>query len=120
MRTRSAHGSGLRSRTWRQRSPDAGLDQSKCAAFCVEALEKALAKYGALKIFNTDQGSQFTSSGLIDVLTDAKVKIRMDGKSRWIDKRMIKRLYSGRLGMNAFTCTPRKDAQRRRLVSTHG
>jgi putative transposase len=72
--------------------PTRGLHQSKYAAFCVEALEKALAKHGAPKIFNTDQGSQFTSSGWIEVLTDAKVKIRMDGKSRWIDKRMIERL----------------------------
>ena len=61
--------------------------------FCVEALKEALAKYGTPEIFNTDQGSQFTSGAWIDVLTEAKVKISMDGKGRWIDNRMIERLW---------------------------
>jgi putative transposase len=69
------------------------FSNSMDAAFCVEALKKALVKHGAPKIFNTDQGSQFTSSDWIDVLTDAKVKISMDGKGRWIDNRMIERLW---------------------------
>ena len=43
------------------------------ADFCIEALKEALAKYGKPKIFNTDQGSQFTSGAWIDVLTDAKI-----------------------------------------------
>ena len=55
----------------------AALQQHVC---CVEALKEALAKYGAPEIFNTDQGSQFTSGDWIDVLTDAKIKISMDGK----------------------------------------
>lgn len=63
------------------------------ADFCVEALKEALAKYGTPEIFNTDQGSQFTSGAWIDVLTEAKVKISMDGKGRWIDNRMIERLW---------------------------
>ena len=63
------------------------------AEFCVEALKDALAKHGTPEIFNTDQGSQFTSGDWIDVLTDAKVKISMDGKERWIDNRMIERLW---------------------------
>jgi len=58
----------------------------------VEALKEALAKHGAPEIFNTDQGSQFTSGDWIDLLTDAKVKISMDGKCRWIDNLTIKRL----------------------------
>ena len=61
--------------------------------FCVEALKEALAKYGTPEIFNTDQGSQFTSGAWIDVLTEAKVKISMAGKGRWIDNRMIERLW---------------------------
>ena len=63
------------------------------ADFCVAALKEALATYGPPEIFNTDQGSQFTSSDWIDVLNEAKVKISMDGKGRWIDNRMIERLW---------------------------
>ena len=63
------------------------------ADFCVAALKEALAKYGPPDIFNTDQGSQFTSSDWIDELKEAKVKISMDGKGRWIDNRMIERLW---------------------------
>jgi putative transposase len=48
------------------------LSNSMDAAFCVEALEEALAKHGKPEIFNTDQGSQFTSGNWIDVLTDAR------------------------------------------------
>jgi putative transposase len=68
------------------------LSNSMDAAFCVEALKEALANHGTPEIFNTDQGSQFTSGDWIDVLTDAKTKISMDGKGRWIDNRMIERL----------------------------
>ncbi len=50
------------------------------AAFCVEALEEALAKHGKPEIFNTDQGSQFTSLDFTSVLLDANVAISMDGK----------------------------------------
>jgi len=63
------------------------------ADFCVEALKEAIAKYGKPEIFNTDQGSQFTSGDWIEVLSDAKIKISMDGKGRWIDNRMIERLW---------------------------
>ncbi|NHQ75999.1 IS3 family transposase [Roseovarius gahaiensis] len=63
------------------------------ADFCVAALKEPLAKYGPPEIFNTDQGSQFTSSDWIDELKKAKVKISMDGKGRWIDNRMIERLW---------------------------
>ena len=63
------------------------------ADFCVEALKEAIARYGAPEIFNSDQGSQFTSGAWIDVLTDAKIKISMDGKGAWRDNRMIERLW---------------------------
>jgi putative transposase len=69
------------------------LSNSMDTAFCVEALKEALAKHGTPEIFNTDQGSQFTSGDWIDVLTEAKIKISMDGKGRWIDNRMIERLW---------------------------
>lgn len=63
------------------------------ADFCVEALKEALARYGKPDIFNTDQGSQFTSFDFTDVLKDAKVKISMDGKGRWMDNVFIERLW---------------------------
>ena len=50
-------------------------------------------KHGAPEISNTDQGSQFTIGARIDVLIEAKVKVRIDGKSRWIDNRMIEGLW---------------------------
>ncbi|MEO8316136.1 MAG: IS3 family transposase [Pseudomonadota bacterium] len=61
--------------------------------FCVEALQEALERHGRPEIFNTDQGSQFTSGDWIDTLTDAQVKISMDGKGRWIDNVFIERLW---------------------------
>ncbi len=61
--------------------------------FCTEALEEALAKYGRPKIFNTDQGSQFTSQEFTEVLKRAGVRISMDGKGRWMDNIFIERLW---------------------------
>ena len=50
--------------------------------FCVKALEEAIENYGCQKIFNTDQGSQFTSYSFTSVLKDAGIRISMDGKGR--------------------------------------
>ena len=61
--------------------------------FCVEALQEALAKYGSPEIFNTDQGSQFTSVDFTSVLKQAGVQISMDGKGRWMDNVFIERLW---------------------------
>jgi putative transposase len=69
------------------------LSNTLSADFCVEALEEALAKFGAPEIFNTDQGSQFTSDEWIKVLDDAGVAVSMDGKGRWIDNVFIERLW---------------------------
>ena len=69
------------------------LSNTMDAGFCIEALKEALATYGPPEIFNSDQGSQFTSTDFTDVLKDAKVKISMDGRGRWIDNRMIERLW---------------------------
>ena len=63
------------------------------AAFCVEALEEALAKHGKPEIFNTDQGSQFTSLEFTRVLLDANVAISMDGKGAWRDNVFVERLW---------------------------
>ena len=69
------------------------LSNTLTADFCVEALEEAISKFGAPEIFNTDQGSQFTSEEWINVLKAAGVAISMDGKGRWIDNVFIERLW---------------------------
>ena len=63
------------------------------AEFCVEALREALAKHGKPEIFNTDQGSQFTSIDFTDVLLDNGVAISMDGKGAWRDNVFVERLW---------------------------
>ncbi len=69
------------------------LSNTLDASFCVEALEEAIAKYGKPEIMNTDQGSQYTGAGWITTLTDAKVKISMDGRGRYLDNIFIERLW---------------------------
>jgi Integrase core domain len=61
--------------------------------FCIEALEEALKRFGRPDIFNTDQGSQFTSPRFTGVLQDAGVRISMDGRGRWMDNVFIERLW---------------------------
>ncbi|MCZ7663983.1 MAG: IS3 family transposase [Thermoleophilia bacterium] len=63
------------------------------ASFCVEALEEALERYGAPEIFNTDQGSQFTSEDFTGLLLSRGVRISMDGRGRWMDNVFIERLW---------------------------
>ena len=63
------------------------------AAFCIEALEEALARYGAPDIFNSDQGSQFTSHVFTDVLLKTGIAISMDGKGSWRDNVFVERLW---------------------------
>jgi putative transposase len=69
------------------------LSNTMDSSFCVEALEEALARYGKPEIFNTDQGSQFTSAAFTDVLLRAGVRISMDGRGRWMDNVFIERLW---------------------------
>jgi len=63
------------------------------ADFCVEALEEALARYGKPEIFNTDQGSQFTSMAFTSVLLREKIAISMDGRGAWRDNVIVERLW---------------------------
>ncbi len=63
------------------------------AAFCVEALEEALAKHGKPQIFNTDQGSQFTGTAFTGVLIKNDIAISMDGKGAWRDNVFVERLW---------------------------
>src|SRR5690348_17578456 len=69
------------------------LSNSMDVAFCVSALEEALARFGQPEIFNTDQGSQFTSAAFTGVLTTAGIRISMDGRGRWMDNVFIERLW---------------------------
>jgi putative transposase len=68
------------------------LSNSMDIAFCVSALEEALARFGQPQIFNTDQGSQFTGAAFTGVLTAAGIRISMDGRGRWMDNVFIERL----------------------------
>jgi putative transposase len=69
------------------------LSNTMDRAFAVAALEEALSRFGRPEIFNTDQGSQFTSAAFTAVLSAAGVRISMDGRGRWMDNVFIERLW---------------------------
>ncbi|QPC93088.1 IS3 family transposase (plasmid) [Mesorhizobium sp. INR15] len=69
------------------------LSNTMDADFCVAALEEAIARYGRPDMFNTDQGSQFTSFAFTSTLKDAGIRISMDGRGRWMDNVFIERLW---------------------------
>jgi putative transposase len=62
-------------------------------SFCIEALEEALSKHGKPAIFNTDQGSQFTSEAFTGRLKEEDIAISMDGKGRWCDNVFVERFW---------------------------
>src|SRR5216683_2302215 len=69
------------------------LSNTLGAEFCVEALEEALSRHGQPEIFNTDQGSQFTSDDFTGTLQNHAVTISMDGKGRYMDNIFVERLW---------------------------
>ena len=69
------------------------MSNTLAADFCVEALEEALVQYGPPEIFNTDQGSQFTSDEFTGTLKRHGVMISMDGKGRYMDNIFVERLW---------------------------
>ncbi len=69
------------------------LSNTLLADFCVDALQEALTKWGKPEIFNTDQGSQFTSQMFLKPLIDNEIKISMDGKGRALDNIFIERFW---------------------------
>src|SRR5580704_16895058 len=69
------------------------LSNTMDTSFCLEALDAALARYGKPKIFNTDQGAQFTSVAFTDRLSACGIAISMDGRGRFMDNIFIERLW---------------------------
>ncbi|MGY6246835.1 IS3 family transposase [Bosea thiooxidans] len=69
------------------------LSISMDTAFCIEAVEDAMARFGKPEIFNTDQGSQFTSREFTGLLIAADIRISMDGKGAWRDNVFVERLW---------------------------
>jgi putative transposase len=69
------------------------LSPTLTSDFCVGALEEALAHYGCPEIFNTDQGSQFSSAEFLSVLRRRQIQISMDGKGCWRDNVFVERLW---------------------------
>ncbi len=69
------------------------LSNTMDVSFCVSALEEALTRFGKPEIFNTDQGSQFTSAAFTGTLAAAGIRISMDGRGRWMDNVFIERLW---------------------------
>jgi putative transposase len=69
------------------------LSNSMDVSFCLDALDEALARFGKPEIFNTDQGSQFTSTVFTGRLEAAGIRISMDGRGRWLDNVFVERLW---------------------------
>jgi putative transposase len=69
------------------------LSNTMDVSFCVSALDEALSRFGTPEIFNTDQGSQFTSAAFTGTLAEAGIRISMDGRGRWMDNVFIERLW---------------------------
>ncbi len=69
------------------------LSVTMTADFCIDAVEEALAKHGKPEVFNTDQGSQFTSGDFVGLLVANRIEISMDGKGSWRDNVFVERLW---------------------------
>ena len=69
------------------------LSNSLSTDFCIEAVEEAVQRYGKPEIFNTDQGSQFTSQEFVGLIQGHGIRLSMDGKGRWVDNVFVERLW---------------------------
>ncbi len=89
-------------------------------AFCTEAVEEALAKHGKPEIFNSDQGSQFTSVAFTDLLKKHEIAIGLDGKGAWRDNVFVERLWRatkyGEVYLRACTSVPEDRASLGRCI----
>ena len=77
----------------REAGCSSGLSVTLEAEFCLQAVEEALARHGRPEIFNTDQGSQFTSEAFTALLLKHAVAISMDGRGAWRDNVFVERLW---------------------------
>src|SRR5258705_10969898 len=77
-------------------------------SFCLAALDDALARYGRPEIFNTDQGSQFTSAAFTGALAGAGIKISMDGRGRWMDNVFIERTMASTVAPGSGSTSARR------------
>jgi len=94
------------------------LSNSLTSDFCVEALEKAIARYGRPEIFNTDQGSRFTAMDFVGVLKRHEIRISMDGRGAWRDNVFVERLWrSVKYEEDYLICTPTTLSPRPRPAS---
>ena len=93
------------------------------AAFCIEAVEEAIARYGRPEIFNTDQGSQFTSTAFTGLLMKNQIKISMDGKGAWRDNVFVERLWRTikyeEVYLRAYASVPEARASIGRAAAAH-
>lgn len=69
------------------------LSNSLTTDFCIEAVEEAIQRHGKPAIFNTDQGSQFTSQEFVGLIQGHGIRVSMDGKGRWVDNVFVERLW---------------------------
>ena len=69
------------------------LSNTLDTSFCLDALEEAIEQFGCPEIFNSDQGSQFTSEAFTAKLKEHGIRISMDGRGRWLDNVFIERLW---------------------------
>lgn len=92
------------------------LSNTMDTRFCVEALEEAIARHGRPEIFNTDQGSRFTSDAWTSVLKENGIAISMDGKGRWMDNVFIERLWRSLKYECVYPCAFENGLQARREI----
>jgi putative transposase len=78
---------------WPRLAWEASASNTMEATFCIDAVEQAIAEYGCPQIFNTDQGSQFTSAEFTSVLINNGISISMDGKGAWRDNVFVERFW---------------------------
>jgi putative transposase len=95
------------------------LSNSLDVRFCLEALETALKAHGPPDIFNTDQGSQFTSDAFTTRLKDSGIRISMDGKGRWVDNVFVERLWRSLKYEEVYLKGYAHVAEARRSIATY-
>ena len=92
------------------------LSNTLDSGFCVNALESAFGGYGKPEIFNTDQGSQFTSETFTGRLLEAGVRVSMDGRGRWMDNLFIERLWRSLKYESLYLAEPEDGFEAKRMI----